>query len=222
METKSVTSSLREYCKKHPREVFDVELMNRSYPETTPSAFRKFVSRLVEEGILTPASKGVYVIGNDLSQDDIYRVVKKHYIYPFDRPLKESLLYELGIIDEKPEIETYSKIWPRGNRNILNLRIVEGKNTSLREAGCREKVILLDLIDAEKCVPDDEEIKMNYSVKLAEMLLNYKEVDYIFEPEIEYSRIIYIKLANLLDSMHISNRVIEYYENKLKDTNRQK
>lgn len=63
---------------------------------------------------------------------------------------------------------------------------------------------------------------MNYSAKLAEMLLNYKEVNYIDKPEIEYPRIIYIKLANLLDSMHISNRVIEYYENKLKDTNRQK
>lgn len=67
---------------------------------TTPSAFRKFVSRLVEEGILTPASKGVYVIGSNLSQEDIYRIVKKHYIYPFDRPLNESLSYELGIIEK--------------------------------------------------------------------------------------------------------------------------
>lgn len=89
--------------------------------------------------------------------------------------------YYLNLVSQKkkPEIETYSKICPRGNRNILNLRIIEGKNTSLRETNCREKVILLDLIDAEKCIPDDEEIKMNYSAKLAEMLLNYKEVDYI-------------------------------------------
>jgi len=54
---------------------------------------------------------------------------------------------------------------------------------------------------------------MELSIKLLYYLSKYN--DSFFEHhEICYPRSVYIKLANLLKSIHISNRVMEIYETK--------
>lgn len=120
MNNHSTTNLIRHYSNLHFQEIFDVELVNRfKFNTVAPNAFRKYISRLVEEHILTPVSKGVYYIGPSLP-DRIDEVVFHKYFDSRDsRYAKETLLYKLGIIETKPETITFYKIWNRGNRNIL-------------------------------------------------------------------------------------------------------
>lgn len=82
----------------------------------------------------------------------------------------------------------------------------------------KAKITTLDIILQEKNI--NEEDPGNYTKFLAGVVSHYKEVEYWYEPEVDHPRWVYMRLATLLDSMHISNRVMEYYENKIKGTNR--
>ncbi|MFA7082776.1 MAG: hypothetical protein WC135_09205 [Bacteroidales bacterium] len=73
---------------------------------------------------------------------------------------------------------------------------------------------LLELIDCQKLIGEDD--KGNYAMVLAKYASEYIEpressVEYNF-----YLRSTYIELANLLDKLHISNRVMQIYENNSK------
>lgn len=59
MKNKSTTNLLRHYCNLHKGEMFDVHDVSIHFKNVPISSFRKYVSRLVEEGILTPISKSL-------------------------------------------------------------------------------------------------------------------------------------------------------------------
>lgn len=52
MRNKSDTNLIRHYCKLHQNQIFDVHDVMKEFKEVTPSNFRKYVSRLVEEQLL--------------------------------------------------------------------------------------------------------------------------------------------------------------------------
>jgi len=215
MKNKSDTNLIRHYCKTHGLEIFDVHDMMKKFPDVSPSNFRKYVSRLVGEYLLWPISKGVYFIGNNPTETIIDAAIRDYY-FKCTRCAKESFLFSMGIIDERPETPTYYIDWSQGNKKIKGIQFIESKNVFNLMA--YRKLDLLDMIYYEDLVHEDD--KGKYSLKLAELLLTYKEISSEDEPRIEYPRYVYIKLANLLDSMHISNRVMENYENEVERANR--
>lgn len=76
MKNKSTTNLLRHYCNMHKNEIFDVYNVSCHFKDVPNSSLRKYVSRLVEEGILLPISKGVYFIGNDPTDLMISQAIK--------------------------------------------------------------------------------------------------------------------------------------------------
>lgn len=215
MKNKSDTNLIRHYCKLHQNQIFDVHDVMKEFKEVTPSNFRKYVSRLVEEQLLWPVSKGVYFIGYKPDDDQIDLAIA-YYYSTFARPAKEWLLYRCGIIEKEPEVRSFYICWDQGNKKIRDVQLIgcRGMVMPLNEA----KITTLDIISQERNIPEDD--LGNYVKFLSKVLPHYKEVEYWYEPEVDHPRWVYVRLANLLDSMHISNRVMEYYENKIKGTDR--
>ena len=216
MKNKSDTNLIRHYCKLHQDQIFDVHDMMREFPNVSPSNFRKYVSRLAEDHVLALISKGVYLIAGVAEDFLVEDAINSYYITGDTRPAKDWLLYTSGIIQERPEVKTYYKNWNQGNKKIGNIQILESK--IIPTPFNRIKVTALDLIALEKEIKEDD--LGNYSKCLFELLQNYKDLEWLYEPSIDYPRWVYLKLANLLDSMHISNRVMETYEDEIERANR--
>ena len=76
MNNKSDTNSIRHYCALHKQMIFDVSEVKDKFPVVSDSNFRKYVSRLVEERVLTVISKGIYFIGDELP-DNLEKLLQK-------------------------------------------------------------------------------------------------------------------------------------------------
>lgn len=216
MKNKSDTNLVRHYCSKNENEIFDVPFMQNHFRDITNSNLRKYVSRLVEERILTPISKGVYYIGANPTDEEVDRAIRRCYLRIDCRPIKETLLYKLGIIEKEPEVKTYFKYWPFGNKKVFNYQFIESKNTEYLWGN--NKLQLLDLIACEKMISDDDFPK--YTFELMRMAEKYNASKEDCDRHIEYPRWVYLRLANLLDVMHISNRVMQDYDNKIEASDR--
>ena len=207
-------NQIRHYCNLHFQEIFDVEIVNRvKFYTVAPNTFRKYVSRLVEEHALTPVSKGVYYIGPSLPED-IGEIVFQQYFDSYgSRYAKETLLHKLGIIKNEPKTITFYKGWNRGNRNIYNLRIIQTDIPDPIYNGIAE---ILELLDCEKIVGSED--KPEYVTKLYEKLIKAKSFQFNKSLARLYSRIVFSKLAYFLDQLHISNKVMQDYEDYIKAT----
>ncbi len=209
MKNKSNTNMVRRYCNWHKGEFFDVCQVHWLYFRKYPlNIFRKYVSRLVEEGILQPVSKGFYFIGDCLPENLDDRIMRHftegHIIHSGD-----SLLYELGIIKDKPKVETLRCSYPSCNRNIRNFYFKTNGPYVIQDH--KNILELIDLVSMEKKIDDDD--MFNYLSAVGEYVKKYSDKD-LWGIKVEYNRIVYSNLANLLDSLHISNRVREWYESQ--------
>lgn len=211
METESTFSQIKHYCKHHPQTIFDVaQVLQAYFPSINAGSFRKFVSRLVQEGALIPISKGVYYIGQEFPEN-VEEIILNHYCG--DRPIfyaKESLLYHEGIIENKPDITKLYVAFGLGNKTIGNVMLIQSKS-ACDFFYTPEKLTLLELLDSQKLVPEDNlglfsKSVINHCQRMANEAHTRKE-------SISYPRITYIKLAKALDKCHISNSVMSDYEN---------
>ena len=215
MNNKSDTNSIRHYCVLHKQMIFDVSEVKDKFPLVSDSNFRKYVSRLVEERVLTVISKGIYFIGDELP-DNLEKLLLGHYFDPrTDRPAKDYLLYKLGITETKPETLTFYKLWKKGNKKIGNLQILECKGYVLDDE--LETETLLDLVAAESYV--SEEDKYSYVQKIVEIAY-LTQGKLKFPYFLQHPRYVYSRLANWLDQLHISNEVMQEYEKQVEHTNR--
>src|SRR5574344_278409 len=131
MENQSATNRIRHYCQYHSGSIFDVfEMHKDKFPEIDERSFRKYVSRMVKEGRLTPISKGVYVVGSTLP-DNIDGLILQHYLR--SDPLvyaRESLLFQEGVIDSEPKLTKVFVIWDQGNKRVGDFFFMNNPNLS--------------------------------------------------------------------------------------------
>jgi|BioPla2DNA2_1021312.scaffolds.fasta_scaffold14773_2 hypothetical protein len=207
------TKTLRKYCESHKGDILDVGyLLKNEFSYVIPGSFRKYVSRLVEEGILYPIEKGIYTIGV-IDEKEIDKVIYKHYTnMSLGLPLGEGLLFARGIIEKMPEkIEIITSL-TNGNRNIRNFKIIE---TSEVIAGVSS--IFIEMVELYRLITKtylEAEPKADALFLLNRYcdMFNTLSVTPV-EPAFRlYSRIDILSLANYLDKLHISNRVMEVYE----------
>ena len=65
------SKTIREYCKQNPGMVFDMSYEHHKHFEMVPyKTFCKILSRIEEEGIFKPYSKGIYIISSDNMSED--------------------------------------------------------------------------------------------------------------------------------------------------------
>ncbi len=96
------TQTLRKYCENHKGDILDVGyLLSTSFRMVKPGSFRKYVSRLVEEGILFPLDKGIYTIG-EIPEKKINDVLYEHYT-PMGMGVGrgKTLLWKFGLVIQK-------------------------------------------------------------------------------------------------------------------------
>lgn len=63
--------TIREYCLQNPGMMFDMSYEHKKHFEMVPyRTFCKILSRLEDEGILKPYSKGLYIINSDNIKED--------------------------------------------------------------------------------------------------------------------------------------------------------
>lgn len=213
MENQSATNQIRHYCQYHSGTIFDVFEMHKGmFHEIEERSFRKYVSRLVNEGRLTFISKGVYYVGKKIP-DNIDRLILHHYLK--SNPLvyaRESLLFDEGVIDTKPVFQKVFIKWNQGNKRVGNFFFMNHPNLS--PIYCyNEKNILLELIYCKESMKDLD------MYKLGEALLRhaYKYQEDLFDShKIVYPKMVYYVLANLLEKLHITNTVSSDYESDIK------
>ena len=209
------TGIVRSYCENNVGGVFDLNyLANNIFKDIPHVNLRKIVTRLIDSGLLRQVSKGVYMIGeSELSDEE--RIIQ-HYTYDEDVRIGMAsgnyLMYLLGLLDNEPRIKEIRSTRTVGNKLIGNVQIIESKS-SIAEGGLHtyEIFVVMEILYRH------DEIPSCYADKAFDIIQRncrlYK--DFILKyMEIEYPRTAYINLANTLDSMEISNRVMEYYVEK--------
>lgn len=209
----SQTGVIREYCTDHKGGLFDLGYLSKTIFKDIPLAnLRKYVTRLVEEGMLHQISKGIFIIGNtELSNEEI---ILKHYlidhvVFIKGIPAKEYLLYTLELTSkENVDITIYSNE-TYSNKNICGVKVMASKEAYALVT--QDLAILLELIHCESII--EEEYEVAWAYKIYELAKSYKDSNFS-KHHMFYPRKVYIRLASLLESMHISNRVMEIYESK--------
>ena len=208
----SQTGEIREYCNNHKDGLFDIGYLSKTIFRDIPLAnLRKYVTRLVDDGVLHQISKGIFIIGDtELSNEEI---ILKHYLIDHviikRIPAKEYLLSTLGLTSkENVDITIYSNE-TYSNKNICDVKVMASKDAYTLVT--RVLAMLLELIYCESIIEEEYEVALAY--KIYELAKSYKDSNFS-KHHMFYPRKVYIKLANLLECMHISNRVMEIYESK--------
>ena len=206
---------IKEYCATNNGGVFDVGYISEKvFPEIPNANLRKIVQRLVESGVLKQYAKGIYLIG-DSEIDDQERIVNfflKEGELSTGMLTEQALFYSLGLTDDKPERITLRSNKTSTVRHIGNI-YVEPTKTLFGSGGFHtyEICVVLDLIQNRQYVDVDKvqkyiEIRDKYASLYEDLTMRCLDLD--------YPRIIHVKLAELLESMDISNKAVEIYVEK--------
>lgn len=211
------TEQIRLYLRNHLGGVLDFGYVSTHvFPDISVDNLRKYISRISKEGLLRKISKGIYLIGDsELSdRDRVIEFYTKDY-----RGLKcgRSLLYEHELIDYEPELAEIITSYTDGNKMIeqLNIQLYETKN-DFYLIDIQFIMEAMELINLRDEMPKSD--KLAYRAVISTLLMKHYS-DHVFERcirEIRYSRKVYISLAQYLDLLNISNRVMDIYEDKLR------
>lgn len=204
--------AIRKYCLENQGGIFDTGyLLEHSFKFINKDSFRKFVSRLVNEGIISQISKGIYYIGN-LDTIDLDTLIINHYVSNNGGIIVGlALLNKLNLTSKKPiKTDIFSRL-TTSNKNIANcsVKIIY----SYLFAGTVSFFESLDLLLNYKNIDIDEE--MDFANELSKRLIAYcdRNLQLIdMKDKDKYPRYIYLELAKQLNKFHISNRVMEWYE----------
>lgn len=213
------TNDIRTYIMNHLGGVFDVNYLSKKVFDKIPVAnFRKYVTRLEQEGLLRKISKGLYMIGES-SLDDTTRLIN-HYVGNgyFRHGLigGSQILNEVGFPNSKVFLGTviYSNL-AIGIKHLedFGFSLIESHSNYSESMGGYNINLALELINNRRFVADADVAA--YYKKIHNLLSSYRD-DY-FEYYVDftiYKRWVFNQLALYLEAMHISNEVREIYAYK--------
>ena len=209
MRRESDTGIVRNYCQNNVGGVFDLNYLSKHNFSDIPNVnLRKIVTRFIDQGILRQVSKGVYLIGeSDMSDED--RIIKHYIKDDWGMLTGKYLLYTLGLVSEKPTDITIKTNLSIGNKKIGNIQVIESHSSFHKLIGAKEIILALEILYMNNEI---DELKMFEATNMIEKLLKtYSDSKMQTYIKNEYSRSVYVKLARILDSMNISNKVMELY-----------
>jgi len=207
----SETEALRKYCKEHQGEIFDVGFLHsKAFGYLGDATFRKFVSRLAAEGILIPVGKGIYTIGE---VDNLERVVINHYTYGLTgMPAGEYLFYKRGLSNKEPGTKEVFSNFICGGKTIGNIKVIECDISYLpAQQFC---VLFMECLKYKKkqFVENLCGMPMDQIVPTLKTLKDY-EIKKLIK-NTNYSRQVYLQLAELLKVCDVSNETEGYIAEK--------
>lgn len=198
---------IKEYCLANEGGVFDLSYLSpKVFPNISNDNIRQVCRRLTKNGLLRHVSKGLYLIGESEKSDE-ERLVD-YFLYDGEVIVGmftgESLFYELGLIDKKPEIITMRSSKVEKEERIGNVVVKTAKTPYVSgDLKTYELSILMELLMNKHLVNFSNVVKYkelresladSYSDKAAVLVWG------------DFSRLAYIKLAIFLNEKNISNR----------------
>lgn len=207
--------TIREYCLQNPGMMFDMSYEHKKHFEIVPyRTFCKILSRLEDEGILKPYSKGLYIINSGNIKED--PVIAFYANENTGLVVGYKLYNDLGITEhaEKP-IVIFTNAMETTTKNIGNdykLILFD----AMFDDNIKKLIICLELIENGRKIIDYD-LKRIYEV--IQDYLQYYD-NFSFETIVEnirYSLSTIATLDELLSKLHVPNRVMEiakkYYQN---------
>lgn len=204
------TEQMRIYFDNKNGDIFDYSYDSKHVFSEIPSGnLRQYITRFVKEGVLRKISKGIYAIG-DSNYSNKERLIR-HYTNQCDGVVAGLyLMYQLGIIEDEPKKTVILTRATVGNKIIEkeNIELISTRSvfTSYDHA--------VDIIKAIEIIVNSNSDNPSALMVLSDLLKGYNDKAFKDNVEIIYKRIIYLRLANVLNVLGISNTVMEIYENK--------
>ena len=208
----SDTELVRNYCEKHIGDIFDINYASENIFVDIPHVnLRKIVSRLIDAGLLSTISKGVYTIGESPLSDE-ERVIKHYLTNEFSLPAGTEagsyLLYKKGLLSTEPVEKVIKSNMTKGNKKIGNVQIVESRNV-YGIAG-HELILAMELLSADTL--KDQSLVEKWKKEIQTLLKGYTDMQFKAVVKDLYQGRTYYLLEQFLNTMQISHRVKEIYE----------
>lgn len=204
------TEQMRIYFTNKIGGIFDYSYdSNHIFKEIPSDNLRQYITRFVKEGVLRKISKGIYAIGKSTSSDK-ERIIK-HYTSCSDGVIGgDYLLYQLGIVENEPEKVVVLTRATIGNKIIKkeNIELISTRSIFTRFDHT------IDIIKAIEIIAHSSINNASAIAVLTNLLKGYTDRAFRENIGIIYKRIVYIRLANILNTMGISNMVMDIYANK--------
>ena len=203
---------IKEYCLANQGGVFDVGyLAENVFKDISYDNVRQIVRRLAKSGLLRQYSKGMYLIGESDKTDE--ERLLNYYLFEGEirvGMLKgESLFYELGLLDKKPETILIRTARASREEHVGPFLVSHSINyLGGGSLGSYDICVALELI-ANRHLVD-----LNHLEKYNELLKKYASAYTDLGMKCikgGYSGNDVVRLADLLEDMDISNRAVDIY-----------
>lgn len=199
--------TIREYCLQNPGMLFDMSYEHKKHFEMVPyRTFCKILSRLEDEGILKPYSKGLYIISSDNIKED--PVIAFYANENTGLVVGYKMYNEFGITEhtEKP-IVIYTNAMETTTKNIgddYKLILFD----EMFDDHIKKLIICLELIQNGRNIIDYD-LKRIYEV-LQDYLQYYDDFSFrTIVKNIRYSLSTIATLDELLSKLHVPNMALE-------------
>lgn len=205
---------VREYCKNNSGAIFDVsKLKDTKFTEVAYKTLLKILNRLEEEGLLKPASKGVYFIG--------------------EKPVDEELFFDEYVDDGKGMFVGYQLFNDVGISNYVDCKIeiytnnIKSKQKSVGQYFLKKVDLEFD-DDTVDLVALLEIIDVGYSMKGCDFMVYKKTVDILLQSysDSDFKKIIKAihykystikQLSELLEVNSIDNSCVDIFASTYKN-----
>ena len=151
------TKTIREYCLKNEGTIFDSKQMARDYFPMVPyKTFMKILNRLQDEGILSPVSKGVWLVDRHGSEHiDTDAAILEQYAGGLRGMVVGYAMYnEIGVSTHKEEtVRIYTKMIPDGSHKNIGKYHLTGADI-LFTGSVKRLLRTLELIEAGTGIED--------------------------------------------------------------------
>ena len=206
------TKQVTEYCKKNANSLIDISIIRNSVFSDIPyKTLLKIFNRLEDEGVVHTVSKGIYRVGNKITNSkdilNAYTQKGKGMVVGY------TLFNNIGLTayqDDKVEIYTNAIANKQKTIDDFLLKKVDLEFTD----EIIDLISLLEILDVGISMKGADVLSYKRTVKL--LALTYNDEDFQTVNEViryKYSTI--VKLNELLKRLDVENTCLEIYQEKI-------
>jgi hypothetical protein len=206
------TKQVREYCEKNANSLIDISIIRNSVFSDIPyKTLLKIFNRLEDEGVVHTVSKGIYRVGNKITNSkdilNAYTQKGKGMVVGY------TLFNNIGLTayqDDKVEIYTNAIANKQKTIDDFLLKKVDLEFTD----EIIDLISLLEILDVGISMKGADVLSYKRTVKL--LALTYNDEDFQTVNEViryKYSTI--VKLNELLKRLDVENTCLEIYQEKI-------
>lgn len=206
------TKQVREYCEKNANSLIDISIIRNSVFSDIPyKTLLKIFNRLEDEGVVHTVSKGIYRVGNKITNSkdilNAYTQKGKGMVVGY------TLFNNIGLTayqDDKVEIYTNAIANKQKTIDDFLLKKVDLEFTD----EIIDLISLLEILDVGISMKGADVLSYKRTVEL--LALTYNDEDFQTVNEViryKYSTI--VKLNELLKRLDVENTCLEIYQEKI-------